>query len=182
MNLYLLRHTKVHVPAGTCYGHSDVALASSFSEEREHILKKLEGIVFDKVFSSPLIRCKLLAEAIAANYLLDERLKELNFGDWEGMEWEVISKTPQAQSWFGNFIEEACPAGESYTQLLSRVSSFLGDLKKLQDCENILIVTHGGVIRSFHAIINGMPPERAFDLKIDHGDILVLSVKKDEIA
>lgn len=176
MNLYLLRHTRVDVPAGLCYGQSDVALASSYKEEKEQIVKKLEGITFARIFSSPLSRCRILAEAVAGNIIADTRLMELNFGEWEGQMWETISKTSQAARWFGNYIEEACPGGESYTQLLCRVASFIDDLKHLHDSENILIVTHGGVIRSFYSILNGISSAKAFDLKIDYGDIHQLNI------
>ena len=61
MKLYLIRHTSVDVPQGTCYGQSNVPLKSSFEDEAEIVKKNLDGIAFDAVYSSPLSRCRKLA-------------------------------------------------------------------------------------------------------------------------
>jgi hypothetical protein len=64
MEIVLIRHTKVGVPKGTCYGWSDVPLADTFLEEATETKANLEKIKinFDKVYSSPLSRAEKLAE------------------------------------------------------------------------------------------------------------------------
>lgn len=177
MNLYLLRHTQTAVPAGICYGQSDVPLADSFFMEREAIRKTLEDVSFDKIFSSPLSRCKTLAEFIAASIPIeyDSRLMELNFGFWEKKDWNEISRTCHAQQWFDNYVDMACPGGESYAQLLSRVGSFIDGLRE-KKYTNVLIVTHGGVIRSMNSILNDIQPHKAFELEVAYGSILKLEI------
>ena len=84
MEIYLVRHTKVAVPPGIVYGHTDVSLSDSFEEEAAVVRKKVEGICFDAVWSSPLSRCVRLANYCGfRNIQTDDRLKELNFGEWE---------------------------------------------------------------------------------------------------
>ena len=61
MKLYIARHTSVDVPQGTCYGHTDVPLRNTFNEEAEAVKQKLDGLHFDKVYTSPLSRCIRLA-------------------------------------------------------------------------------------------------------------------------
>ena len=102
MNITLIRHTEVSIEKGICYGQSDIELANSFEKEKIVIQNKLKPDVFDITYSSPLKRCKKLAKALFADkeIVYDNRLMELNFGDWEGKHWDDISKTPQAKAFF----------------------------------------------------------------------------------
>ena len=61
MEIYLVRHTSVDIPAGYAYGQTDVPLRPSFEDEAEAVKKNLSGHTFDKVWSSPLTRCPRLA-------------------------------------------------------------------------------------------------------------------------
>ncbi len=177
--LYLIRHTSVDVPAGVCYGQSDVAPAPSYEEEKEEIKKVIAGIKFIKIFSSPLNRCKKLAADIApvgTGIEYDKRLMELDFGQWEMQPWNDISKTERAQIWFADFVNVKCPGGESYGDLLNRVENFIKELKEqYSGKEDVLVIAHGGVIRAFHALLNDIAPEKAFELKVHHGEIFSLS-------
>ena len=61
MEIYLVRHTSVDVPAGYAYGQTDVPLRHSFEDEAEVVKETLSAHTFDKVWSSPLTRCVRLA-------------------------------------------------------------------------------------------------------------------------
>ena len=83
MEIYLIRHTSVDVPAGYAYGQTDVPLKPTFEEEAEEVKKGLSDHTFDKVWTSPLTRCVRLA-----NYCgfpeaeREDRIKEVNSGEW----------------------------------------------------------------------------------------------------
>ena len=55
MEIYLVRHTSVDIPAGYAYGQTDVPLRPSFEDEAEAVKKNLSGHTFDKVWSLSLI-------------------------------------------------------------------------------------------------------------------------------
>lgn len=168
--IYLVRHTNVDVPKGTCYGVSDIHLAQSFSEEVIPILQQLKGISFDKVYTSPLKRCTQLAHVLSpGRYLLDQRLTELNFGNWEGLSWDNIYELPEGKAWMNNYLELPCPCGESYIDLYNRVTAFINELDK---SKNTLIITHAGVIRVFLSVFNRIEGKSLFDRKIDFGEII----------
>ena len=57
MDVFLIRHTSVDVPSGTCYGHTDVALRPTFPEEAARVKQQLDAYTFDAVYTSPLSRC-----------------------------------------------------------------------------------------------------------------------------
>ena len=108
MRLHLIRHTTPDVPAGVCYGQSDVPLASSFATEAQEVRKRLctllEGNVPSRVYSSPLSRCLLLAEACGyPDALRDDRLMELNFGAWELQRFDTIAD-PQLERWYADYL------------------------------------------------------------------------------
>jgi alpha-ribazole phosphatase len=65
MEIYLIRHTTPLIEKGQIYGRNDVALAESFPEEKDQIIKQLPA-TFDAIYSSPSSRCTLLSAAIAS--------------------------------------------------------------------------------------------------------------------
>ena len=84
MDIVLVRHTSVGVPKGTCYGWSDVPVAETFETEAAETKKNLGDREFDAVFSSPLTRARKLAVYCGwPSPIVDDRLKEMNMGDWE---------------------------------------------------------------------------------------------------
>lgn len=131
--LYLVRHTRPAIAKGLCYGQMDIPLAESFEQEASLIREALAPYAFTKVFTSPLKRCALLAKALNLQAQPDPRLMEMHFGDWEGKAWDTIFTTPEGKIWFDNYITAPCPHGESFTDLMNRVQSFLAELLPTPD-------------------------------------------------
>ena len=170
MKIHLIRHTKVNVENGVCYGQKDVDLADTFEQEAEVVKSKLKDINFKKAYSSPLSRCKKLAEFITEEITFDDRLLELNFGDWEGKEWEAIND-PNLDKWFNDFINRKCSNGESFVMLKERVLDFLEYVKN-QSEQEIVIFTHAGVIRTIYSHLNNISLQDAFaKASVDYGEI-----------
>lgn len=65
MELYLIRHTHTAAPSGICYGRADVSVAETFPEEAAGVVATLAGTCYGRVYSSPLLRCRLLAKMLA---------------------------------------------------------------------------------------------------------------------
>ena len=173
MDIYLIRHTKTDTLKGLCYGQSDVGLAESFLEEAQQLQHKLSELKANRlVFSSPLIRCVKMAKMLSENVTTDARLLELDFGDWEGSCFDDID-ADVLQQWTDNFVLEAPPNGESFIDLCRRVGAFWDDLVNGINpaTEQILIITHAGVIRALLAYILKLPPANAFQFRIDLGSV-----------
>lgn len=169
MEVYLIRHTAVAIPKGVCYGQSDIDLADSFTDEFKVIQSKLKDISFDAVYSSSLSRCKLLASKIASDFQVDDRLMELNFGDWELQSWDEIPSS-QSDAWMEDFVNVKTPNGESYIELQKRVLDFYDELL-LKPHKSVALVTHGGVIRALFSFLRKIPLNKSFDVKVHYGDI-----------
>ena len=174
MKLTIIRHTSVDVPVGVCYGFSDVPLNPSFESEAAIVKEHLSGS-FDKIISSPLSRCTLLADYCSfLNPELDSRIKELNFGDWEMKSWMEIDKT-EAAAWFADWLNYPAKNGESYAIMQKRVNAFMDDIIASQ-ANNICIFTHGGVIRLIHVYLGLYPIEESFEFPVEYGQIFSFDV------
>ena len=101
------------------------------------------NIRFDTVYSSPLFRARHTAQLVAPGMeiLVDERLIEMEFGPYEGM--DLSDPTPEIVAFFSDFEHHPAPEGmEPLDQVTKRLGSFLEDLKKEAAEKNILLSTH----------------------------------------
>jgi len=129
MKVYLVRHTSVDVAPGTCYGQTDVPLRASFQEEAEACKKALQdtGMRFSRIYTSPLSRCTHLAAYCGfPEAERDERLKEMNMGEWEMQRFEEITD-PRIQEWYDDYLRVRTTGGESFMDVLARVGRMRED-------------------------------------------------------
>lgn len=165
----LLRHTTPDVAPGTCYGRSDLGLAATFAQEAEAVLARLPA--FDHLISSPLTRCRRLAETIAEargmSAVVADLWTEMDFGSWEGRAWSALPRA-ELDAWAGDFLDYRGHNGESVAQLRARVARALRELPD-GPC---LVVTHMGPIKVARHL-NGDPD--GWDFKQPFGSTTLLS-------
>jgi len=180
MKIFAIRHTSVNINSGICYGQSDVSVAGSFEVEKDKTLSELRKILpGDKVFSSPLTRCKIFSEALFAGIEInfDNRLMELHFGDWEMKTWDEIYLTSEGKKWMDNYRLLPTLNGESYDEMKNRIEIFLDDLKKTE-YSKVIVVTHAGVIRIMKSLIEKQPLEILFETyRPDFGSITEFEIE-----
>lgn len=176
MKILAVRHTRVEVPKGICYGASDVPLSRTASVEIRSVVDQLSGLHFDAVYSSPLNRCTALSQALSSHlegepiFRVDTRLSELNFGVWEMQSWDSVFQDPEGKRWFSDYLHERCPAGSSYLEMQQSVRLFLDELMQYP-FRQVLLVTHAGVIRTLMHLLQQMSSSEAFNLPVDYGQI-----------
>ena len=164
--IYFVRHGETDWNAeARLQGQRDVPLNDFGRVQAEEAGHRLRGLVshaerLDYV-ASPLGRTRETMERVRAaiglppaGYRLDERLKELTFGRWEGLTWkEVRARDPDGAR--GRDADKwgfAPPGGESYAMLADRVRPILGELRR-----DSLVVSHGGVARVLLVLLGGVP-------------------------
>lgn len=175
MKLHLIRHTSLAIPVGICYGQSDVDVSENFHIESAALQEKLAHIRFDAVYASPLQRCVKLAEELTSGkVLMDHRLKELHFGDWEMQPWDSIPRDV-FDTWASDYANLTPPNGESFSQLHMRAKSFIEDVSSHSRGKDIAVITHGGVIRAMLADVLNMPLKGLFRMVIDHASVTSIS-------
>ena len=173
MEIFLIRHTSVDVPPGVCYGQTDVSLKPSFEQEAEIVKENLAAHTFDAVYTSPLSRCvKLATYCDYPDAQQDDRLKEMFMGDWEMQVFDEI-EDPQRQEWYDNYLHIPTRNGESYQDLLARVSSFFADLKKDSNHQQkIAVFAHGGILLSAQIYAGVLTPVNALQKLPSYGEIV----------
>lgn len=176
MKVYIVRHTSV-VPDGniTCYGNTDVDTRPTFEQEAEQTRRRLEGIpAVDAVFTSPLSRASKLAAFVGyPDAIRDDRLKEMNFGQWELRPWEELMHGQSYEEFFAYYIDHPTPGGESLMMQYNRVKEFIEE-KRAEGYKAILVFCHGGVINCARALSGLCNIREAFAYLPDFGSVTEL--------
>jgi len=158
--LLLTRHGETDWNAARRWqGHSDTPLNDEGRRQARALAVTLDGV--DVVYSSDLARARETAEIVAGRLALpirfDARLREREFGAWEGLTVEEIElrfpdthRRWRAGEGFG--AEDA----EPFDSFAARVHAFLEDVLRAHPDETVLVVAHGGTIRVIHALASGL--------------------------
>jgi alpha-ribazole phosphatase len=166
VSLILLRHTKPIGADGICYGRTDLALADGFADEVARLLQELPTVA--RIVTSPLSRCRLLAEAIGEArqqpVAVEPGLVEMDFGTWENRSWDDIPRA-EIDTWVRDFHHSNPHGGETVAQLGARASAAFDAL--MSGAAPILAVTHSGIIRAAMAA-TGDPKGWNLDTKFGH--------------
>ena len=177
MEVYLIRHTTPDIKKGMCYGQADLDTTGSFEQEAECIRPHLP-LHFDAVYSSPLRRCRKLAEYLFPGRPIhfEDRLKEINCGDWELKLWDEI-EPEYLKKWMNDFVNTTIPGGESYVMLHDRVVRFFESLPR---SGTIALVSHGGVMRSLLAYVAQVALSESFQsFSIRYGCVVHIHLADD---
>lgn len=151
--LYIVRHGQTAKnKAMLLQGRSDQPLNEVGREQARRIAGLLRemGIVFDRVYSSPLIRAVETAEIIAgcggsgsdrALVSTDERLIEMDYGPYEGM--DLTDPAPEVIAFFKDFAGTPAPDGmEQLPEVVARTGGFADEIIDEARSGNVLIATH----------------------------------------
>ena len=137
------------------------------------------------IISSPLSRCldfaQQLSKKLKIGYSVDDRLKEIGFGTWEGLTPdEIIANDIDALKRFYKDPIRNRPEGAEPLELFSkRVWGTYEDISRKHVNEKVLIVGHAGVVRAITANILGMDLNHVYsNLKIEYGG-MVTSIIED---
>lgn len=159
-HLYFVRHGETTWNAqGLLQGHSDIELNDTGISQAKALKEILSDVSFDAAFSSDLLRAKKTADIILEDnripLILATQLRERFAGPFEGRpvkdleEWIKQSKSEKAFTHQEHLSHRWHPELETSSEVYQRVKSFLDERYASHVGKNILVVSHGGVIRSF---------------------------------
>ena len=157
MHLYVIRHGETRTNReGRWTGWLDVPLTEKGRHDALYARRVLEGISFDKVYASDLIRAQETA-AIAlpgCQPELSELLRENNVGEFTDKPFTIL--TPEMDDYVLTY-GYAAQGGESNDEFSARVAKFLRTVEERDmDCKNVAIFTHGGVMHVILETLVGM--------------------------
>ncbi len=156
---------------GLITGHYDCDLAEYGVKQAKLLCEyMLENIKVDKIYSSPLCRAvntiKPVADALDLPIIQDESFIELSVGEWEGILYEDVAKLyPKEFTAWINKEEGAGPiGGETWETVYDRASEKIKKLATEEEGKNIIICSHGGVIKALNCFFAGMKTTEMNDL------------------
>lgn len=145
-------------------GQRDIELTFPAAEAALLCLRHaLEGERFERVYTSDLTRCRQTLEWSQAArdgvaVIPEPRLREIDFGDYEGKTYDELQHLPDYRAWIDSVGERRIPGGENAAELRARLDAWLDDVARAAikasqtgpvkaEPVKVLAVTHGGVIR-----------------------------------
>lgn len=175
MKLWLVRHgeTEANV-AGLYSGHAPTPLTDKGQMQARRLGEMLNQVPFDRVLCSELERTQqtahLLLGARQIPLAAHPLLNEMFFGDWEMRHHRDLQVEDKAnyEAWCADWQHAAPTNGESFADFSQRVQAFADELADYND-ENLLIVSHQGVLSLLTALLLGMPTASMWHFRIDHG-------------
>jgi alpha-ribazole phosphatase len=152
--LLLARHGETAWNTSRRYqGQTDIPLNEGGRRQAKALAQRLSGEKIDAIYTSDLQRARETAEAIAAFHELpvraDPRLREIAFGDWEGLTSEEIQgrDAESLTAWHDDPLHASPPGGEMLHQVARRAGAALAEITAGHPDRTVLIVAHGGILR-----------------------------------
>jgi probable phosphoglycerate mutase len=156
--------------AGLLLGRSDAVLTDRGRTQAERLSKLFAGWGVERVLTSPLRRARDTAASIAAacdrEVEVDERLIEIDYGDWEGSPFGDLDPALVAR-WRGDG-SFAPPGGESLATVAERVASFCDETL---DDRVVVAVSHVSPIKAAVTWTLRVRPELAWRMRLDVASI-----------
>ena len=185
--VYLIRHGQVvgyeNFPV---YGHTDVDLTETGILQMQQLAERLRMVEIKAIYSSDLKRSAISARHIARYHDVPfhslPELREMFFGDWEGMTMKEIregfpEELKKRQEDLVNF--KGPGEGESVDQFSKRISNCFERILSEQQGKDIAIVAHGAVNRIILCSAIGLDLSRMFNLQQDYGCLNIIDYFPD---
>lgn len=188
-NIYLVRHGETLWNATMRFqGTSDISLSEKGIMQAKKLAKKMKSIEISAIYASDLKRAsetaRYVAEEKGLNVNIVPDLREMCFGKWEGhtkVEIDEISPN-QIDLFFSSPDKVEPPDGETFLQVQKRVCSAFYKIAKKHTDENILIVSHGGSIRTVIADILDMHLASVWRIRQDNTAFNIITLYKDYLV
>ena len=179
MKITLVRHGDVDEKYHRCYnGHIDIGLSKKGEQEAMALAKLFSKREFDLVYCSDLKRTRETLNPFSQEKqaIYTEKLREKSWGKHEGMSFNEIVSEGEIE--YENFLQWINALdGENYEAYVDRIKKFFLEFLIHKKVENILVVTHAGVIRVLIALVKKLSLEEAFSINVPYGGYIVFDTK-----
>lgn len=183
VTIYCIRHGQTDWNAQSRYqGQVDVPLNDTGRRQAkrngEALKRFMPELANARFVSSPLGRARETMEIVRTclgldptDYALDDRLKEVHYGEWQGQLLSTLKKTETEglSARRADPFNFQPPHGESYSELSERMCEWLETVTT--DC---VVATHGGLTRTLRAHLLDLDPDGILDLEVPQDRVLVI--------
>jgi len=180
--LLLVRHGDTAMNSAERYwGSTDVTLSASGITQAERLRDRLAPEEISTIYASDLCRASDTAKIVAArqraDVILCPELREMDFGEMEGLTYSEISRRyPEvARMWQQRSPLLKCPGGDSLESFNNRVIKFTDRLENHASEETLLIVAHSGTLRSLICHLLGIAAGQRWQFRLDLGSLSIMA-------
>lgn len=181
MKIIFLRHALTRSNKEKRFSTKNTEISKDGYKDLDKAKINLKSYKIDEIYTSNLLRSQQTAKYLGFNdYKKDERLNEMNFGDFKGKRLEDTYKTYKDfyKKKKLNPFDTKYPDGESVRDVINRLNDFISE--KSKEDKNILCISHGIAIRS--AIFTILKDLSNFDkFWIDNGSLTVIDIKNKKL-
>lgn len=168
--ILFIRHAETDMAGAFC-GQSDPELNARGRAQLAELIDRLRKEEIGVIYTSDLRRAHAtgvaVAETLDVNCHARRALREINFGQWEGLTWKDIERRDElyARRWVAEYPGLSAPDGENFRDFERRVL----DEVKLMSMEtesrgcDIAVITHAGVLRIVLCALHGCSDEDAWE-------------------
>lgn len=178
LEIFLFRHGEI-TTKNRYIGATDLELSEKGIQKLQYQREVLSGHFFDKIFCSPLKRCTQTYSHLdlPIETKLDERIREVNFGNWEGKDFNEISANHAGElaDWKDSPDTFIFPEGEAIQDFRNRIIAFCDHLKPLP-AKRVLIISHGGVIRHMICYLLNLSLDNYLYFQVDYGHLSTINL------
>ncbi|WP_063564378.1 histidine phosphatase family protein [Paenibacillus sp. O199] len=171
-------------------GHTDIGLLPEAKQELSWLREQCSDITCDALYCSDMLRCQQTLSHIASSQMgqakLDARLREIDFGQWEGLTYDQLKDNPQYRDWIDAPHEVTPPSGEPWTAFAARIDSFMEEClmsfspilhSRSINVPKVAVITHGGVIR--YIVSRLIPNQDFWDTQVVPGQAIKIRLAGD---
>ena len=179
--VYLVRHGETAWNSLLRFqGQTDIPLSDEGRRQAGRLALRLAREKFCACYASDLARAFETAEILARPHGLPVQkipaLRELNFGVWEGLTGPEIEKLYAAEirQWWSSPLTTRIPGGETLAEVVERATRAVKGIVESHGEGKILVVSHGGAIRSIVGSVLGMDLNQYWRLRLDNASLNIL--------
>jgi broad specificity phosphatase PhoE len=176
--LLLVRHGEIEERhQHTFGGRIDMNLSARGQEQAKTLAGYLRRKTIDAIYASPMKRVQqtlapLLKNGAPAQTILPG-LRELDFGDWTGLDWQAVSERFGfgVHEWLDQIEFKGAPNGENSKAFRARVEPCLREITRRHHGQNVAVFCHGGVVRMMLAILLDVPLPKTSHFEIEYASV-----------
>ena len=182
--LLLIRHGEVAIPYHRVFGgRIDMELSELGHNQAARLAHYLQAHHLHRIFVSPMIRAQQTLKPIQKFHRAEpvtlDGLREVDFGDWTGLNWDQVRERfgASAFEWLHQLEAETIPQAERVADFRARVRRALDEVLAEAQGRTTAVVCHGGVIRMILAILLDLPLPKTAHFEIDYASLSSVEVQ-----
>ncbi|MTI79450.1 MAG: alpha-ribazole phosphatase [Firmicutes bacterium] len=186
--IYLVRHGETEWNALKKFqGHSDISLSDVGRLQATRLANHMVKYKIDAAYASDLSRARETAEIIAEKFdipvVCKKQLREINFGCWEGLTISEIKANYHGivTKWWEDPAGTQIPDGEIFTDLVKRVILSLEEIICKHSGQDVMVVSHGGVVRSIICHVLGINLKEYWRLQLNNCSLNIIDFPDSQL-